>query len=181
MSAPPFDDFFVSISGPTMSIDPALVSVISAGTALVASITGPMVTLYVACAQIRAAVRSANRQRWIEEFRDLVAHLGGQVAASMQVRGQVIHDGKVVITGERKLVEQLERLVYTFNKIHLLINLLDPQHVELIETTSRFLMQFRTASMADDLQSEAEAAVKRIVDMSLTIVRREWLRVQRGA
>ena len=43
-------------------VDPNLISVISASTALVASVTGPLVALYVARAQIKAAVRSANRQ-----------------------------------------------------------------------------------------------------------------------
>jgi hypothetical protein len=42
-------------------------------------------------------------------------------------------------------------------------------------------MRFRTAPVTDDIQAEAEATVQRIVDMSLNIIRREWLRVQKGA
>jgi hypothetical protein len=53
-------------------IDATLVSFVSALTALVASIAGPIITLYVARSQVKAAVRSANRQRWIDEFRDLI-------------------------------------------------------------------------------------------------------------
>jgi hypothetical protein len=45
-------------------IDAAHFSFVSALTALVASIAGPFVTLYVARTQIRFTVRSTNRQRW---------------------------------------------------------------------------------------------------------------------
>ena len=47
-------------------MDPLLIGVISACTALVASIVGPIVTLSVARRQFNATVLSANRQRWIE-------------------------------------------------------------------------------------------------------------------
>jgi hypothetical protein len=56
-------------------MDPVFISLVSACTALVASIVGPMVTLSVAKRQINASVLSANRQRWIESLRDLVAEL----------------------------------------------------------------------------------------------------------
>jgi hypothetical protein len=102
--------------------DPALIGVISAATALVASITGPLVTLYMGRAQIKAAVRSANRQKWIEEFRDMIAHFCGQVAASVQVRGKVIRDGRIAIPAEQELIDRFERLVFTSTKIRLMIN-----------------------------------------------------------
>jgi hypothetical protein len=56
-------------------IDSTLVGFVSALTALLASIVGPAVTLYVARTQITATVRSANRQRWIDEFRDVISTL----------------------------------------------------------------------------------------------------------
>jgi hypothetical protein len=163
--------------------DPALVGVISAATALVASIAGPLVTLYMGRAQIRAAVRSANRQKWIEEFRDMIAHFCGQVAtvaASVQVRGKVIRDGRVAIPAQREVIERFERLVFTSTKIRLMINPLEHEHQELLKVIGALLMRFRTASITDDVQAEADATVQRIVDISLNIIRHEWLRVKKG-
>ena len=56
-------------------MDPVLISLISASTALVASVIGPFVTLTVAKRQFNATVLSANRQKWIETLRDLLAEL----------------------------------------------------------------------------------------------------------
>jgi hypothetical protein len=49
-----------------MNIDPLLIGLISAGTALVVSIVRPLVTLFVAKRQFSATVLSTNRQKWIE-------------------------------------------------------------------------------------------------------------------
>ena len=56
-------------------MDSALLSLISACTALVASIAGPFVTLIVAKRNFNATVLSANRQKWIESLRDMLAEL----------------------------------------------------------------------------------------------------------
>jgi hypothetical protein len=54
-------------------MSPLTISVISAVTALIASILGPIVTLTVARRQFNANVLSSNRQKWIESFRDRLA------------------------------------------------------------------------------------------------------------
>ena len=46
----------------------AIIGVISAATALAASVTGPLATIHVGRSQFRAAVLSTNRQRWIGRF-----------------------------------------------------------------------------------------------------------------
>ena len=56
-------------------ITPRLVGFVSALTALIASIAGPVITIYVARTQFNATVRSANRQRWIDEFKIGRAHV----------------------------------------------------------------------------------------------------------
>lgn len=56
-------------------MDPLVISAISAATALVASILGSIVTIRVAKRQFNANVLSANRQKWIEMLRDIVAEL----------------------------------------------------------------------------------------------------------
>ena len=56
-------------------MDPLILSLISACTALVASIAGPVVTLMVAKRQFSANVLSANRQKWIDALREALADI----------------------------------------------------------------------------------------------------------
>jgi len=92
-------------------IDATLVSVVSARTALIASIAGPIVTLYVARSQFRVSVRSANRQRWIDEFRDLIANFCAEIATSAQVREKIVRDGRIVIQAESEFMSSFEKLI----------------------------------------------------------------------
>ena len=161
-------------------IDATLVSFVSALTALFASIAGPIVTIYVARTQFKATVRSANRQRWIDEFRDLIAHFCAEIGTSVQVREKIVRDGRIVIQAESAVLSSWEKLIYTANKIRLMINPLEHEHQELLEVMNGLLVRFRTASAEDQLQSEGQKIVAQIVTMSVEIVRREWLRVQRG-
>jgi hypothetical protein len=64
-------------------MDPLVISAISAATALVASILGPIVTLKVSRRQFSANVLSANRQKWIETLRDRVAELISLLEAAL--------------------------------------------------------------------------------------------------
>lgn len=162
-------------------VDPALISIISASTALVASVTGPLVTLYVSRSQIKAAVRSANRQKWIDEFRELIARFCAQVAAATQVREQVFKDGRVSISAGSSVLDHFEHLIFTATKIRLMVNPTELEHQKLIEVVEALLTRFRTAPADDDLQSESQATARQIIAISLTIIRQEWLRVQRAA
>jgi len=161
-------------------IDATLVGFVSALTALIASIAGPIVTIYVARTQFKTTVRSANRQRWIDEFRDLIAHFCSELATSAQVREKIVRDGRIVVQAESAFLSSYEKLVYTANKIRLMINPLEQEHQRLIEVMNGLLARFLTASAEDELQSEGQKIVGQIVTMSVEIIRGEWLRVQRG-
>ena len=58
-----------------MEIDSNTLALVSACTALVASVAGPSVQLLIARRQINANLISANRQKWIEALRDLISEL----------------------------------------------------------------------------------------------------------
>jgi hypothetical protein len=161
-------------------IDATLVGFVSALTALIASIAGPIVTIYVARTQFKTTVRSANRQRWIDEFRDLIAHFCAEIATSAQIREKIVRDGRIVVQAEPSLLSSWEKLIYTANKIRLMINPLEHDHQKLLEVMNGLLVRFRTASSEDELQSEGQEIVGKIVTMSVEIIRGEWLRVQRG-
>lgn len=61
-------------------MDPQIVSLVSACTALVASVAGPLATVLVSRRQFKATVLSAGRQNWIDALRDLLADLMSQLA-----------------------------------------------------------------------------------------------------
>jgi hypothetical protein len=67
-------------------VDPHLISVVSACTALVASVAGPLVTLTGAMRQFNATVLSANRQKWIESLRETLAELITVMVAASVVK-----------------------------------------------------------------------------------------------
>ncbi|MBE7186082.1 MAG: hypothetical protein INR68_16920 [Methylobacterium mesophilicum] len=161
-------------------VDPSLIGFVSAGTALTASIAGPLVTLYVARAQIRAAVRSANRQRWIEEFRDTVAKFCGQIAVATQLRESIVAKGHVSIPVESKALQQFEQLIYTGAKLRMMVNPLDGEHRTLLAAIDDLLALFREDAVQDDFQNKARERAMGITQMSLGIIRHEWLHVQNG-
>jgi hypothetical protein len=161
-------------------IDATLVSLVSATTALIASIAGPLVTVYVTRTQFKTTVRAGNRQRWIDEFRDLIAHFCSEIAIAAQGREKIVRDGRIVIEAESEFLHAFRRLVYTANKIRLMVNPADLEHQELLELMERMLVNFRTAPPDHDLQSEGQAVVAEIVTRSRALIRHEWLLVQRG-
>lgn len=161
-------------------IDPVLVSLVSAATALVASIAGPLVTLYVGRAQIRASVRSSNRQRWIDEFREVVSKFSGHIMTAAQVREKVIDAGHITLAAAPDYRHELELIVYTGTKIRMMINPLDPRHAHLIAELDGLLLRFRTAALDHDMQEDAVATIHRIIGASLVIIRDEWTKIQQG-
>ena len=96
------------------------------------------------------------------------------------MREKIVKDGRIVIHVEPEFLNSFGRLVYTANKIRLMINPHEREHQELLELINGLLRRFRTASADDDLQAEGQGIVEQIVAMSVAVIRREWLRVQRG-
>jgi len=154
-------------------IDPVLVSLVSAVTALVASITGPVVTLHIGRAQIRATVLSTNRQKWIDGFRDAIASFCSQVAVAVQVRDQIVRDGRLDLSDKQAILDEFEKLVFTFTKIRLMINPAEDHRTQLLAVMHKLLADFRTAPASIDFSAEAEKTVDVIVAMSQAMVREE--------
>lgn len=61
--------------------------------------------------QFKVNVRSANRQRWIDEFRDLIANFCAEIATSAQVREKIVRDGRIVIQAESEFMSSFEKLI----------------------------------------------------------------------
>jgi hypothetical protein len=160
-------------------VDPLTLGLVSAVTALVASIFGPFVTLYIARTQIRATVIAANRQKWIDAFRETIATFCSQVAAIVQVREKIIEGEKIRLSADLDVLHKFEALIYTLTKIRLMTDPLDEQHLRLLGIMEGLLSAMRTAPVAANIQPEIEATARQVTDLSLVILRREWVRVKR--
>ena len=154
-----------------MSLEPAVVSAV---TALVAVIVGPLVSVLVAKNQINASVVSSNRQEWINRLRDELATLVGIVhhLPSAHANGSVTTNEAIAEHG--KFVEQ-------FQVIKLLINPKETDHQELVR-----LIELADKKIIDSINkkvagaSEFEAVGQRIVAQSQIVLKREWERVKNG-
>ena len=111
-------------------MDPALLRLISACTALVASIAGPFVTLAVAKRNFNTTVISANRQKWIEALRETLAELISLFVAALLIKVKWKHrweqnvwdEGRGALMAEPALLAKVQRLVLAETKIGLLLN-----------------------------------------------------------
>jgi len=163
-----------------MSLDPYLVSVISACTALVASVAGPLVTLRVARRQFDANVLSTNRQKWIETLRDTLSEFIALLVSAMVLKKQWKENwnqGMGALEKDPALIEKLERVVLAQSRIWLLINPVEPTQRQLCEA-----MESAMALLQSERNDDAESTrcVEAITTLARTILRAEWRRVKMG-
>ena len=157
-----------------------LFGMVSACTALVASVVGPVVTLNVARRQFTATVISGNRHKWIETLRDELAELISLLATALVVKSKWKdhwEQGRGPLNTEPALLEKFERIVLAESKIRLLINPGDEDQQHLGEAIEAATGHLRSADASD---AETEADIQAIVALAQSILRREWLRVKLG-
>lgn len=161
-------------------MDSLVISMVSAATALVASIVGPVVTLAVARRQFNANVLSANRQRWMESLRDLVSELISQVVAVMVVkkrRNDSWNEDPGTAAEDPELLRRIERMVLIHWKIRLLLNPAKPPHEQLSRELEAILERLKEREVS---QQDTRMSVERITRLAQTILLGEWDRVKKG-
>jgi hypothetical protein len=161
-------------------MDAQLVSLVSACTALVASIAGPLATLRVSRRQFNATVLSASRQRWVETLRDLLADLMSQLAGLSVLKTQWTGEwdrGVGLLHSDPGLVARLEHLVLVRWKIRLMLNLNEPDHRELDQLIGGAVQRLRDEPPRE---ADTDADIEKISHQARGILKREWERVKRG-
>jgi len=103
-------------------MDTGTIAFITASTALVAGVTGPVVSVLVARHQTRASVISHNRERWAETLRDLVAEYVALLLSTTITRHALGQDLSLALSTDRALLSAAERVALIKNKILLIIN-----------------------------------------------------------
>ena len=163
-----------------MVIDQTWISLVSASTALIASVAGPIVTLRVGRQQFRANVLSVNRQRWIENFRDGIASLVSQLHAASNLRAAMSPLPLATFANDASLLRRVEELTRTTTKIELMLNPHEADHQRLHALMEQTLGWLRADPSPPDLIEKTEAAAIEITRTTQGILKREWTRVKRG-
>ena len=161
-------------------MDSALLSLISACTALVASIAGPFVTLVVAKRNFNATVLSANRQKWIDALREALAELISLLIAALVVKAKwqdKWDHGRGPFIADPALLDKLQRIVLTQTKIRLLLNPGEGDHQRLYHAIDTAMKRLQNE---ESPESETEADIETITTLAQSILKREWLRVKKG-
>jgi hypothetical protein len=155
-------------------------SLITALTALLASVLGPVVTFAVARHQFRANVVSTNRQKWIDTFRDRLAELLSVINAAQVIKRAAADEwrgGAGAALHDPLLAEKIEKTFMAVAQIQLLTKGAEPVHETLNETIAAAL-----GHLLDDDLNECDVS-DRIVEITAIgrgIIRDEWRRVKRG-
>ncbi len=161
-------------------MDPVLISLISASTALVASVIGPFVTLTVAKRQFNATVLSANRQKWIETLRDSLAELASLLVTALFVKSKwkdKWDQGRSALNAEPALLDKLEHIVLAQSKIRLLINPTEADHQRLYQAIDTAIKRLQSE---ESLDTEIRADIETITELAQSILKREWQRDKLG-
>ncbi len=161
-------------------MDPLVISLISASTALVASVLGPIVSLRVARRQFNATVLSTNRQKWIETLRDMLAELISLMVSALYIRSawkSKWDKGRGPLREDAALLDKLERIVLAESKIRLLLNPTEVDHQQLYRAIETAIKRLKAE---ESLDSDTEADIETITNLAQTILKREWQRVKLG-
>jgi hypothetical protein len=161
-------------------IDSLLIGMVSACTALVASIVGPIVALNVAKRQFSATAISTSRNKRIDTLRDELAELISLLAAALVVKSKWKgrwEQGRGPINSEPALLEKFERIVLAQSKVQLLINPDDENHERLAETID---VAIRRIQSEDALDADTQSDIRTIVGLAQAIMKSEWHRVKLG-
>jgi hypothetical protein len=159
---------------------PLLIGMVSACTALVASIVGPVVALNVAKRQFSATAISVNRNKRIETLRDELAELIALLTAALVIKSKWKdrwEQGRGPINADPAMLEKFERIVLAQFRIQMLINPDDADDQHLVETIEVAIRRLRSEDAQD---AETEADIRTTVKLAQAILRREWQRVKLG-
>ena len=153
---------------------------ITALTALAASIFGPAVSLSVARRQFRASVLSTNRQRWIDTFRDRLAELLSLINTAQVIKRTSDadwHGGAGLIQAHEALTDKLQRVYLATAQIRLLTKTAEPSHQALNDAISSALADLRSDELRE---ADLSTRIAEITELGRGIVGHEWERVKRG-
>lgn len=163
---------------------------ITALTALAAVIISPLVTWLVARRQsetnieiakrsIDANLISANRQRWIDDLRNLVAEFQTTIIVLRPLSRLVMAEHTNTTEYVRQRHQGFEKATLLRSRLALLLNPSEAEHKELLIAFDTALSIANTSPEADTRRVEAELSDD-IEKKAQWILKQEWERVKAG-
>jgi hypothetical protein len=137
---------------------------------ILAVIVGPLISLYISQKQIRATVRSTNRQQWIHILRDQLSEFASQLMGLILNLDRDTSAPK----DEKVFSEKTERLIFLQTKIDLLLNPEKPDQKEIIDLVDNA----RMAAIGREL-ARLEAFHEEIVSKSQALFKLTWERIKK--
>ena len=163
-----------------MDLNPQWITLISASTAMIASVAGPFVNTRIARFEFRTNVLSVNRQKWIDTMRDLVASLNSQLLIAAALRQTVAEPTGLIIARDPELSKRVENLLRTVSKIELMLNPQEQDHQQLNVLMKEAIDQLRSPLLEDSVEDRIEVISRDITQVLQGILKQEWARVKRG-
>ena len=163
-----------------MDLNPQWITLISASTAMIASIAGPFVNTRIAKFEFKTNVLSVNRQKWIDTMRDLVASLNSQLLIAAALRQTMNEPSGILIARDPELSRRVENLLRTVSKIELMLNPLKEDHQQLNVLMKEAIDHLRSPLLEDRVEDRIEVISHDIIQVLQGILKREWARVKRG-
>ena len=150
-----------------------ILAVVSAATALVAVIVGPISAYYIAKKQITASVISANRQAWINELRDHLAQVHSILFRLPMTLKTPVATTVVTAPGQfAGLRDAIEEATLIRAKIVLMLNPKEQAHKDLAEALDAAL----SVASAAASQDSASALTSSFVRVAAISARSPWRR-----
>jgi hypothetical protein len=152
------------------------IALVSALTALISVIVGPLVSWRVAEKQIRASVVSENRQDWINTLRNNISEFQAK-AKIATVEARLASDPNSSFAADPDSHNNaMKALTLLANRIKLLINPTEEDHARLV-TCVEELLEFCSDGEPNDVKRHQELQ-NRITSVGQRILKREWERVK---
>jgi hypothetical protein len=159
-------------------VDVLTITFVTASTALVSSVTGPVVSYIVANRQIRATVISNNRERWIEALRDSMSEYVALIVSAGMLQQATGQDPMKAIAEDHALLQLVERITQVKSKIMLMTNPNEEPYKELcavVEATYQVI-----ASGQPQAFEKIRTGSEEVTRAGRDVLKAEWVRVKRG-
>jgi gas vesicle protein len=155
-----------------------LVAVISTFGAIVGVVIGSIVSFLIARLQFKATVISANRHQWINTLRDSIADFQTKAKIAVTEDKLSLHAATAVAADDKGHYEALKTMLFLRNKMALLLNPLEKDHVQLLSSLKELEDFCVNGDPLDD--GSYEKLQDSITSTAKIILKREWERVKRG-
>jgi hypothetical protein len=159
-------------------MDVLTITFVTASTALISAVAGPVVSYIVVRRQIRASVISNNRERWIEALRDSVSEYVALIVSAGMLQQATGQDPIKAITEDHALLQTVERIMLVKSKIMLMTYPDEERYRELceiVEATYQII-----AAGEPQAFTKIRAGSEAITRAGREVLKAEWARVKRG-